>query len=128
MLPRLLLLAAVVIWGWTFVATKVLLQEIGPVEILALRLVLGGPCIGLLLVARRVPLAFTRRDLPALLAGGAVFTVHFLIQISGLVTTTATNTGWIIAVSPLAVALLSFAFLGERLGRAGGTAANRARV
>lgn len=118
-LPRLLLLAAVVLWGWTFVATKILLEEIGPVEILGLRLAIGLPCLGVLLLARRVPLRFSRSDLWPLLAGGGVFTLHFLIQISGLVTTTATNTGWIIAVSPLALALLSFAFLGERLGRAG---------
>ena len=118
-LPRLLLLAAVVIWGWTFVATKVLLAEIGPVEILALRLAIGLPFLGLLLLARRVPLRFTRGDLRPLLIGGGVFTLHFLVQISGLVTTTATNTGWIIAVSPLALAVLSHLFLGERLGRAG---------
>jgi len=118
-LPRLLLLAAVVIWGWTFVATKVLLGEIGPVEILALRLAIGLPFLGALLVARRVPLRFDRTDLKPLAVGGAVFTLHFLIQISGLVTTTATNTGWIIAVSPLALAVLSRLLLGERIGRAG---------
>jgi len=118
-LPRLLLLAAVVIWGWTFVATKVLLAEIGPVEILAVRLAIGLPFLGALLVARRVPLRFDRADLKPLAIGGAVFTLHFLIQISGLVTTTATNTGWIIAVSPLALAVLSYLLLGERIGRAG---------
>jgi drug/metabolite transporter (DMT)-like permease len=44
---------------------------------------------------------------------------HFLVQIEGLATTTATNTGWIIAVSPLALALLSVLFLGEGIGRSG---------
>jgi hypothetical protein len=34
---RALLLVAVVIWGWTFVATKILVAEIGPVEVFALR-------------------------------------------------------------------------------------------
>ena len=43
MLPRALLLSAVVIWGWTFVATKVLVAEIGPLEIFALRLAIGLP-------------------------------------------------------------------------------------
>ena len=118
-LPRVLLLAAVVIWGWTFVATKVVLAEIGPVEILALRLAIGLPFLGVLLLVRRVPLRFARGDLPALLLGGGVFTLHFLVQISGLRTTTATNTGWIIAVSPLALAVLAALFLGERLGRRG---------
>jgi drug/metabolite transporter (DMT)-like permease len=51
-----------------------------------------------------------------LLLGGAIFTVHFLVQIVGLETATATNTAWIISVSPLALAVLSFFFLRERIG------------
>lgn len=116
MLPRALLLAAVVLWGWTFVATKVLVAELGPVEIFALRLAIGLPFLGAILVAKRVPLRFARGDVRPLLVGGAVFALHFLVQIAGLVTTTATNTGWIISVSPLALAVLSFLFLGERIG------------
>jgi len=115
-LPRCLLLIAVVIWGWTFVATKILVAEIGPVEILSLRLAIGLPFLGTVLLVKRVPLRFTRDDAWPLLLGGAVLTIHFLVQITGLVTTTATNTGWIIAVSPLALAVLSFLFLGERIG------------
>src|SRR5687767_9816420 len=117
MRARLLLLSAVVLWGWTFVATKILVTELGPVEIFALRLALGLPFLGGILLLRRVRVRFERRDLRALLAGGAIFTVHFLIQIQGLTTTTASNTGWMISVSPLVLAVLSFAALGERLGR-----------
>ncbi len=113
--PSLLLLAAVVIWGWTFVATKVLVAELGPVEIFGLRLALGLPSLAVLLLVRRVPLRFTREDAGPLLLGGAVFTAHFLIQIAGLGSTTATAAGWIIAVTPLALAVLSFVFLRERL-------------
>ena len=54
-----------------------------------------------------------------IVAGGAIFTLHFMVQASGLVTTTATNTAWIICVSPLAVAVLSFLFLHERIGWGG---------
>lgn len=119
MLPRALLLAAVVIWGWTFVATKVLVEELAPVEIFALRLAIGLPFLGLILLAKRVPLRFERADARPLLLGGAIFALHFLVQIAGLVTTTATNTGWIISVSPLALAVLSFLFLRERIGWGG---------
>ena len=119
MLPRALLLAAVVIWGWTFVATKILVAELGPVEILALRLAIGVPFLGGVLIAKRVPLRFTRADARPLLAGGAIFTLHFLVQIAGIESTTATNSGWIIAVTPLVLALLSFVFLRERIGRRG---------
>jgi drug/metabolite transporter (DMT)-like permease len=108
--------SAVVIWGWTFVATKILVAELGPVEIFALRLAIGLPFLGGILRAKRVPLRFARADAWPLLLGGAIFTVHFVVQIAGLATTTATNTGWIISVSPLALAVLSFLFLRERIG------------
>lgn len=120
MLPRLLLLSAAIIWGWTFVATKVLVAEIGPVEIFGLRLALGIPFLGVVLLVKRVPLRLTREDARPLLLGGLIFTVHFLVQIAGIVSTTASNTGWIIAASPLALAALSFLLLGERIGWGGG--------
>jgi drug/metabolite transporter (DMT)-like permease len=116
MLPHVLLFATVVIWGWTFVATKILVAEIGPVEIYALRMAIGLPFLCGVLLLRRVPLRFDRGDARPLLLGGALFTLHLLIQISGLKTTTATNTGWIIAVTPLVLAVLSFLFLRERIG------------
>ena len=119
MLPHALLLAAVVIWGWTFVATKILVAELGPVEIFGLRLAIGLPFLAAILLRKRVPLRFARADARALLAGGGIFTLHFLVQIAGLETTTATNTGWIISVSPLALAVLSFVFLRERIGWGG---------
>jgi drug/metabolite transporter (DMT)-like permease len=115
----LLLLAGVVIWGWTFVATKILVAELGPIEILTLRLAIGLPCLGIALWIRRVPLQFTRADVRPLLIGGAIFAAHFLVQIAGLETATATNTSWIVSVSPLALAVLSFVFLRERIGGAG---------
>jgi drug/metabolite transporter (DMT)-like permease len=116
MLPHLLLLAAVVMWGWTFIATKILVAELGPVEIFGLRLAIGLPFLGGLLIVRRVPLRFSRADLRALVLGGGVLTLHVVVQIVGLRTTTATNTGWMISVSPLVMAVLSWLFLGERIG------------
>ncbi|MBI4887547.1 MAG: DMT family transporter [Acidobacteria bacterium] len=115
-MARILLLSAVIIWGWTFVATKILLAEIGPIEIIALRLAIGLPFLALVVLVRRVPLRFAPADARPLLLGGAILTLHFLIQIGGLKTTTATNTGWIVSVSPLALAVLSFVFLRERIG------------
>jgi drug/metabolite transporter (DMT)-like permease len=119
MLPRVLLFCAVVIWGWTFVATKILVAELGPVEIFGLRLAIGLPVLAGLLLVKRVPLRFGRGDVRPLLLGSVILTLHFLVQIAGLVTTTATNTGWIVSVSPLALAVLSFLFLRERIGRGG---------
>ena len=84
-----------------------------------MRMVLGLPFLGGVLLLKRVPLRFARADVRPIVAGGGIFTLHFLIQASGLVTTTATNTAWIICVSPLALAVLSFLFLHERIGWGG---------
>ena len=51
--------------------------------------------------------------------GGTIFTSHFMVQATGLTTTTATNGVWIICISPLLVAVLSYLFLHERLGWGG---------
>ena len=100
-------------------ATKVLLDEVGPLQVLGLRLAIGLPVLAGLMLFNRVRFRVARQDVWPLAAGGAILTAHFLIQIAGLTMTTATNTAWIIAVTPLALAVLSFVFLHERLGRGG---------
>jgi drug/metabolite transporter (DMT)-like permease len=115
-LPHALLLLAVIVWGWTFVATKIVVAEVGPVEVFALRLAIGLPFLGCVLLAKRLSLGLTRADARPLIVGGGIFTLHFLIQITGLEITTATNTAWIITVTPLVIAVLAVWLLGERIG------------
>ena len=114
---RLDLFASVVIWGWTFVATRICLQVLTPAEVLTFRLWIAVPLLAVLAVIRKKRLSVSRRELRLLLAGSGLLTIHFLVQITGLKYTSATNTGWIIAAIPLVMALLSFLILGERLGR-----------
>jgi len=111
------LLICVIIWGWTFVATRVCLQYLTPVELLGLRFLTGLPLLLVVVLAKRVSFEFSARERRAILLGSAILTLHFLIQITGLKYTSATNTGWIIAVSPLVMAVLAFLILRERLGR-----------
>jgi drug/metabolite transporter (DMT)-like permease len=115
---RLTLLFTVITWGWTFVATKVCLTVITPVEILGLRMLLGLPALGLILWVKGVNLHFSRREHAFLWPSAAVVLFHFLVQLTGLKYTTATNTSWLISVTPLILALLSYVFLRERLGSA----------
>jgi drug/metabolite transporter (DMT)-like permease len=103
-------------WGWTFVGTKILVAELNPVEIFAARLAIGVPFLGILMLARGVRLRFERGDTIRLIQGGILLTVHFLIQAVALMTTSASNSSWIIAVTPLVLAIVSFLFLRERLG------------
>lgn len=116
MLARIYLLIAVVIWGWTFVATRICLAYLSPALLLAARYAIALPVLALILFARRTPLDFKRRDIPWILLGSTLFVAHFLIQKWGLVFTSATNTAWLVSVSPLAMALLAFLLLRERIG------------
>jgi drug/metabolite transporter (DMT)-like permease len=114
---RLLLLGCVCIWGWTFVATRICLELLRPIEIVGLRFVIGLPILLAIVMRERIPLAITAREARRLAAGGAILTVHFLIQAVALGVTSATHTGWIIAVSPLVIALAAHLLLGERIRR-----------
>jgi len=111
------LLISVVIWGWTFVATRVCLQVLTPAEVLTFRLWIAIPVLAVIAVAGGKKISVSRRELRPVLLGSALLTLHFLVQITGLKSTSATNTGWIIAAIPLVMALLSFLILGERLGK-----------
>lgn len=113
---RGLLVAAVVIWGWTFVATKVALVHLDPLELMALRFLIALPVLAIVARWRRVNLRPPALTLPVV-AGAGVFTLHFMVQIAALEKTSAVHTGWLIALTPLALALLARVVLGERLPR-----------
>lgn len=113
----LLLLLTVIIWGWTFVATKICLQYLTPAELFGMRLIIGVPILWALIKIRGIPLEFSGVKKPQMFAGSAVLMAHFLIQINALRFTSATNTGWIISVTPLVMAVLSYLFLKERINK-----------
>jgi len=113
---RLMLLFAVVIWGWTFVATKVCLLYLRPVEVMGLRFLVALPVLLALIVVNGVRLDF-RGQRGRVALGSLIIAVHFYLQITALKYTSATNTGWIIAVTPLVLALLAFIVLRERIRR-----------
>lgn len=116
-IAHLLLFVSVGIWGSTFVAMKHLLGHVTPLELVGLRFGIGLPILAAIVLARRLPLAFERRDLRPLALGAAILLVHFLVQplALSLRSSTATKAGWIIAFSPLWIAVLSRLVHGERL-------------
>jgi drug/metabolite transporter (DMT)-like permease len=114
---RFSLLMCVTVWGWTFVATKICLETLRPIEIVGLRFLIGLPILFFLLRAKRIPIRFGARDIKAIAIGSSIIAVHFLMQAYALLYTSATKTGWLIGVSPLALAVLSFLFLHEKPSR-----------
>jgi drug/metabolite transporter (DMT)-like permease len=112
------LLGCVVIWGWTFVAMKILLEFMSPIEVVGLRFGIGLPLLFAIVKLNGISLAFAARDVRPLLVGAALICFHFLVQPLGVQLTSATNTGWIIAVTPLVLAVLSAWLLQETVSRA----------
>ncbi len=111
---------AVVAWGASFVATKIALRELAPVALVWARFSLGVIVLGLFVLGRRQFRPIQKRDFAYfLLLGFLGITLHQWLQSNGLVTSQATTTGWIIATTPLFIAVLGRVFLRERIGPGG---------
>lgn len=111
-------LAATTLWGASFIATKLALRDITPLAVIVLRFGLGVAVMLGLLAWRREARVAGRGDLAWLaLLGLNGITVHQLLQSTGLLTTTATNSGWIVALIPIFTAVLARVMLHEAFGR-----------
>ena len=108
-------LVTILIWGTTFISTKVLLDSFTPVEILFTRFLLGYAAL-LLVRPRRLNTGGLRQEVWFAAAGLCGVTLYFLLENIALTLTMASNVGVIISVAPIFTALLAHFFLdGERL-------------
>jgi drug/metabolite transporter (DMT)-like permease len=92
------------------------LREVSPLTVIALRFGLGVLVL-LGAVALSGEFVIIRgRDLGYLVLLGAIgVLVHQMLQANGLTRTSATHSGWLVALTPIFTALLAWLFLGERL-------------
>jgi drug/metabolite transporter (DMT)-like permease len=109
-------LFAVAVWGASFIATKIAVAETDPLTVICLRFGIGVLVL-FLAVARRggfyVPPA---RDLLRFFGIGVLgITIHQGFQVTGLATTQASTTSWIITATPLTMALVGWVVLRERI-------------
>lgn len=110
-------LLTIIIWGTTFISTKVLLVAFQPVEILFFRFVMG--LIALLLVyPRRLKGTTKAQELTFAAAGLCGICLYYLLENIALTYTMASNVGVIISVAPFFTALLSHLFLKEEKPKA----------
>lgn len=117
LLPHLEVLAAILIWGASFIATKIALREAAPAIVLWLRFAMGACLIGIIVAWRRQFSLPAPRELAHFaLIGFIGVTLHQGSQTAGLVTTQASTTAWIVATTPIFMAFLGWLTLKERLG------------
>ena len=100
----------VLIWGTTFISTKVLLEDFQPVEILFIRFLLG---YGALWLVYPHPLRGTTARQEVIFAGAGLcgICLYYLLENIALSYSMASNVGVIVAVAPLFTALLAQVFL-----------------
>lgn len=102
-------LITILIWGTTFISTKVLLRNFQPVEILFFRFVLGLVAL-LIACPHRLRGTTLRQELTFAAAGLCGICLYYLLENIALTYTMASNVGVIISVAPCFTALLSRLF------------------
>jgi drug/metabolite transporter (DMT)-like permease len=116
LLPYTEVTFSVVVWGASFIATKVALQEISPVTVVWLRFGIGVLILGLAAMGRKQITLPRKKDIPYFaLLGFIGITFHQWLQSTGLVTAQASTTAWIVATTPIFMAILGWLVLRERL-------------
>ena len=103
------------IWGTTFISTKVLLEDLSPLEILVLRFVAGYI---FLWIIRPVPLKVgsLKQEGIMIAAGITGIGIYYLMENIALTLTQASNISVIVSIAPIFTGILAHFFLeGEKL-------------
>ena len=109
------LLAAMAIWGFSFLAIKDALDTVPVFSLLFARFLIAAALLGLLAVSRRA-LRVPRKELLALAGLSALSPVgYFLFETFGVARTQPSHVAVIIATIPIAVYLIAFARRQERV-------------
>lgn len=103
-------LLTIMIWGTTFISTKILLKDFQPVEILFIRFIIGFMAL-LFVCPRRLYTTNRRQDAVLALAGLSGICLYYLLENIALTYTMASNVGVIISVAPFFTAILSHLFV-----------------
>jgi drug/metabolite transporter (DMT)-like permease len=116
LIPYLEALFAVIVWGGSFIATKIAVGQISPIAVVWLRFAMGIPLI-FIAVAMRKQFAFPKGNewFYFSLLGFLGISFHQWLQSNGLQTAQATTTAWIVATSPAFIAILGWLVLKEKL-------------
>jgi drug/metabolite transporter (DMT)-like permease len=109
-------LFAVIAWGISFIATKVALADISPITVVWMRFGMGVIILGIAVGARK-QFALPKRNEWGyfMLLGFVGITFHQWLQSTALQTSRASTTAWIVATTPVFMALLGWVALKEKL-------------
>ena len=107
---------AATVWGASFIATKIALADISPITIVWIRFAMGVIVLGLAVVMRKQFTFINKNEWGYFaLLGFLGITLHQWLQSNGLKTSEAGTTAWIVATTPVFMALLGWLILKEKL-------------
>ncbi len=108
---------AVVIWGATFVATKIALRDIQPETVVFLRFAMGVIILAAGVRLRKQWQPVSLKDGLSLAGLGFVgISFHQWLQSTGMLTSAASTTAWIVTTSPVFIVILGWIVLKEKAG------------
>jgi drug/metabolite transporter (DMT)-like permease len=112
---HLFALFSCIVWGTTFISTKILLKDFSPIEILVFRFLIATLAL-FLIYPHRLKVTNRKHEWYFIGAGLCGVTLYFLLENIALTYTLASNVGVIVSVAPFFTAILAHLFLdGERL-------------
>ncbi|OHD28313.1 MAG: hypothetical protein A2086_16540 [Spirochaetes bacterium GWD1_27_9] len=101
-LSYVLIIFAVVIWGFSFLSIKVSLVALPPMTLALVRFVIASFVLFLFLRIKKVKLQFQFKDLPVFfVAGFSGITMYFFFENNGIKLTTASNASLIVSIVPI---------------------------
>ncbi|MCA1295287.1 DMT family transporter [Paenibacillus sp. alder61] len=106
-------LLTILIWGTTFISTKLMLGDFLPQEILLFRFLIGYAVLWAI-YPKVISLRPIREELLFAAAGLTGVTLYFLLENIALTYTLASNVGIIVSAAPLITAVLAHFLLGEK--------------
>lgn len=105
-------LITIIIWGTTFISTKILLSDFKPIEILFLRFVIGF--IVLMIIAPKgLKNVSLKQEMTFMAAGLCGICLYYLLENVALTYTMASNVGVIISIAPFFTAIFTGLFIKE---------------
>lgn len=103
-------LLTILIWGTTFISTKILLADFQPVEILFFRFIMGY-LILLIAYPHHIKRLSLKQETTFAAAGFCGVCLYYLLENVALTYTMASNVGVIISVAPFITAILAHLFI-----------------
>ncbi|HOI29112.1 MAG TPA: DMT family transporter [Melioribacteraceae bacterium] len=108
-------IVSVIFWGASFIATKQALEELEPLLIIFLRQVLAISLLASIAIHQKKNFSVNLKNHGRIFILSLIASFHLWIQVTGLQYTSASNTGWIIGITPVFMVLLGFLFFKERI-------------